>query len=247
MGVSGKRPKQSKKPRSGHAAGKTADREIEVKLGLEDRAGILRRLAKLRAEVLIDRVHEMNTLYDTADGALAAQGQLVRIRVERPAGNGANSPKKPGAKAVGACEGKGMALLTFKGPPEGGLADRAAGNDGYKIREEQESQVEDPVAMAKVFAAMGLVPWFRYEKYRSTFKLPGVPGAKVELDETPIGDFLEIEGSPAAIDRAARQLGFRRSDYITKSYGALFMEQQNARGTSGSEPTPADRLPDMIF
>jgi len=243
MGSSGKRPKR----RSGRVAGKAADKEIEVKLRLKDRAGMLRRLAKLRAEVLVDRVHEMNTLYDTAEGALAAQGQLVRIRVERRAGSAAASGKKLGTKAMQADMGKGRALLTFKGPPEPGLGDAAADGSGYKVREEQESQVEDPVKMAKVFAAMGLVPWFRYEKFRSTYRLPGIDGAKVELDETPIGDFLEIEGQPKAIDRAAKQLGFRRSDYITKSYGALFMEQQGVRGTSGSEPRPLDHLPDMVF
>jgi adenylate cyclase class 2 len=144
--------------------------------------------------------------------------------------------------------GKGRALLTFKGPPESDFAAPAAARSrAYKIREEHESPVEDPVEMAKVFAAMGLVPWFRYEKYRSTYRLPGIVGAKVELDETPIGNFIEIEGQPAAIDRAARQLGFHRSDYITKSYGALFMELQALRGTAGSEPRPLDRLPDMVF
>src|ERR1700679_4050587 len=118
MGSSGKRPKQR---RSGGVASKSAGKEIEVKLRLSDRAEMLRRLAKLRAELLVDRVHEMNTLYDTAEGALAARGQLVRIRVERPAGNAASSRKKQGAKAAGAEMGKGRALLTFKGPPEAGL------------------------------------------------------------------------------------------------------------------------------
>ena len=246
MGSSGKRPKQRRTNRAASKApGKAAGKEIEVKLRVSDRAGMLSRLAKLRAELLIDRVHEMNTLYDTAEGALAARGQLVRIRVERPAGGASGSRKKQGRKVAPA--GEGRALLTFKGPPESGLGGPAATSSEYKIREEHESPVEDPVEMAKVFGAMGLVPWFRYEKYRSTYRLPGIAGAKVELDETPIGDFLEIEGSQAAIDRAAKQLGFRRSDYITKSYGALFMEWQGVRGTSGHEPRPLDRLADMVF
>jgi adenylate cyclase, class 2 len=243
MGTSGKRAKRT----SGRVATKAAGKEIEVKLRLSDRAGMLRQLAKLRAELVVDRVHEVNTLYDTAEGALAVLGQLVRIRIERPAGGAGGSRKKPGAKAAQTQMGKGRALLTFKGPSESGLGDPSATSRAYKIREEHESPVEDPVEMAKVFAAMGLVPWFRYEKYRSTFRLPGIAGAKVELDETPIGDFLEIEGPQAAIDRAAKQLGFRRSDYITKSYGALFMERQGMLGTSGSEPRPLDRLPDMVF
>jgi adenylate cyclase, class 2 len=250
MASTGKRPKERRSDRAASKAkGKASGKEIEVKLRLSDRPGMLRRLAKLRAELLVDRVHEMNTLYDTAEGALAARGQLVRIRVERPAGNTASSRKKQkrGANVAQGQVGKGRALLTFKGPPESDLAGSAATSGAYKIREEHESPVEDPVEMAKVFAAMGLLPWFRYEKYRSTYGLPGIAGAKVELDETPIGDFLEIEGQQAAIDRAATRLGFRRSDYITKSYGALFMERQGVRAASGSEPRPSDRVPDMVF
>jgi hypothetical protein len=64
---------------------------------------------------------------------------------------------------------------------------------------------------------MGLRPWFRYEKYRSTYRLPGFSELLVELDETPIGDFLELEGECGAIDRCAVLLGFRPADYIVKS------------------------------
>ena len=46
---------------------------------------------------------------------------------------------------------------------------------------------------------------------------------KVLLDETPIGNFLEIEGSPRWIDRTARALGFFDGDYITRSYGYLYL------------------------
>ena len=84
---------------------------------------------------------------------------------------------------------------------------------------------------------MGLSPCFRYEKYRSTYRLPGLPGLLVELDETPIGDFLELEGDSASIDRAAALLGFGPGDYITKSYGILFLEQRRSAGGA------AERLP----
>jgi adenylate cyclase class 2 len=46
----------------------------------------------------------------------------------------------------------------------------------------------------------------------------------VTLDETPIGDFLELEGPSDWIDRTARDLGFSTSDYITSSYITLYME-----------------------
>jgi hypothetical protein len=52
----------------------------------------------------------------------------------------------------------------------------------------------------------------------------------VELDETPIGEFLELEGPPSAIDRMAKLLGYSRSDYITKSYLALYLAQCRKKG-----------------
>ena len=188
---SGKRPKR----RPGRAAGKMAGKEIEVKLRLDDRADILKRLGRLRAELVNDRVHETNTLYDMADGSLAANGQLVRIRIEQPAGR----EKRGRQKKLRGETGRARALLTHKGPPEGSAAGGKADGNRYKIREEQESEIENPEEMAKVFKAMGLLPWFRYEKYRSTYRLPGISGVKVELDETSIGDFLELEGQPEAI------------------------------------------------
>jgi adenylate cyclase, class 2 len=216
-----------------------AGKEIEVKLFLSDPAAMSKLLVRLRARVLAGRVHEMNTLYDTSDGSLAAHGQLVRIRVETPAKQRCSSgPEPPGTPP--------KAVLTHKGPAQGNLAGAAGAR--YKVREEQESQIDDPKAMAKVFATIGLLPWFRYEKYRTTYALPGIPNVKVELDETPIGAYLELEGDPRAIDRAAKRLGFCPADYITKSYGALFMEQRGARRAGGTcEPKPCDRLPDMIF
>ena len=69
---------------------------------------------------------------------------------------------------------------------------------------------------------MGYRAVFRYEKYRTEYVKPRSEG-KVLLDETPIGNFIEIEGSPRWIDRTARQLGYKTGDYITRSYGYLYL------------------------
>jgi adenylate cyclase class 2 len=58
------------------------------------------------------------------------------------------------------------------------------------------------------------------------------------LDETPIGEFLELEGEPGWIDRTARELGFSEADYITDTYGALF-EAYRARNPGAGA--------DMVF
>ena len=76
---------------------------------------------------------------------------------------------------------------------------------------------------------LGYEPVFRYEKYRTEFTRPGHAGA-VMLDETPIGDYLELEGSPRWIERTARALGKSPAEFITASYGALYREHCQARG-----------------
>ena len=84
--------------------------------------------------------------------------------------------------------------------------------------------------MERILRALGLGPVFQYEKFRTTYVLPGIPGVKVELDETPVGSFLELEGTESAIDRAATSLGYSSADYSTKTYGALYIEFCRSRG-----------------
>jgi adenylate cyclase class 2 len=58
------------------------------------------------------------------------------------------------------------------------------------------------------------------------------------VDETPIGNFGEIEGPPRWIDGVARRLGIAPQQYITQTYAALFLEWK-ARTRS--------RAPEMTF
>ena len=48
--------------------------------------------------------------------------------------------------------------------------------------------------------------------------------------DTPIGYYLELEGSRRWIDKTAARLGFSHDDYITKSYGLLYREHCETRG-----------------
>lgn len=231
--------------KSGHGAPKRTGTEIEVKLRIADRRRLLQRLARLKAKLNSSRLHEMNTLYDTARGNLARHGQMLRLRVERPAAraNGAGKARKMGKQRPAI-----PALLTFKGPAKGAKAKRAS---RYKVRVEREVRIADHEELPPILEALGLRPWFRYEKFRTTFRLPGMKNLDAALDETPIGLFVELEGKPGQINRAAGLLGFHGSDFITKSYGALFMEARGRSRThgkaSGVEPTPFSGLPDMLF
>jgi len=108
---------------------------------------------------------------------------------------------------------KGAAKLTYKGPGSAGR---------HKDREELEVSAADPPVLGAILQRLGFRPAFRYEKFRTEFRRD--PGGDATLDETPIGVFLELEGTPAWIDRTARRLGFAEKDYITDSYGTLYLK-----------------------
>ena len=228
--------------KSGRRAAPRAHTEIEVKLRIPDKRRLLGQLARLKAKFIGPRVHEMNTLYETPDGSLSRRGQMLRLRVERPASRakGVGRARKADPGKLGT-----SALLTFKGPAKG----RKASRPGlYKIREESEVSLSDPGEALIILKALGVRPWFRYEKFRTLFELPRMRGLTVALDETPIGVFLELEGPREEINRAAELLGFARSGYINKSYGALFIEERGLAGrASHNEPVPFSGVPDMVF
>jgi adenylate cyclase, class 2 len=116
----------------------------------------------------------------------------------------------------------GHTLLTYKGPSEQGR---------YKKRHEIEIALQDAYGLEQIFNEIGYHPIFRYEKFRTEYAKPPSTG-KVLVDETPIGNYLEIEGSPRWIDRTARLLGFSTADYITRSYGYLYLAYCRERRSS---------------
>jgi len=116
-----------------------------------------------------------------------------------------------------------VATLTYKGPPD---------VSRYKSREELETGIADARAMTAVLERLGFEPVFRYEKHRTEYRQSA--GGTAALDETPIGVYLELEGSAGWIDRAARRLGFTESQYITASYAGLYFAWCDRRGIQPS-------------
>ena len=112
-------------------------------------------------------------------------------------------------------------ILTYKGVTSADLR--------YKSRPESETHVDDGKRMLAILGGLGYRPVFRYEKIRTAFR-DQTKGAVVCLDVTPIGAFLELEGPRRWIDRTARALGYEPADYITSSYGALYLDSCRARG-----------------
>jgi adenylate cyclase, class 2 len=115
------------------------------------------------------------------------------------------------------------------------LTHKAKGTTGrHKVRVELETRVDNGEQMDAILRALGFTPTFRYEKYRAEWS---DGRGHVVLDETPIGNFGEIEGSPRWIDRTARALGIDRSDYITQTYAPMFFAWKRRTRSKATEMT----------
>jgi adenylate cyclase, class 2 len=115
------------------------------------------------------------------------------------------------------------------------LTHKAKGTTGrHKVRVERETRVQDGEQMDEILRALGFTPTFRYEKYRAEWS---DGKGHVVVDETPIGNFGEIEGVVRWIDRTARALGIARADYITQTYAPMFFEWKRRTGSPAKEMT----------
>ena len=109
-------------------------------------------------------------------------------------------------------------FLTFKGPVQPST---------MKVREEIETAIGDAGAMLTILESLGFRVWFRYEKMREEFWFGD---AIIAIDETPVGTFVEVEGSEAGVLRAVEGLGRGPSDYVLASYRTLYIEHQTRAG-----------------
>jgi adenylate cyclase class 2 len=102
--------------------------------------------------------------------------------------------------------------LTFKKPIEKAV---------FKVMEEIEVEVSDFDGMNEILLSLGYAKVFRYQKRRELFALGGTT---VNLDETPIGNFVEIEGEKAEIESVASTLKLHIEEGISKNYLELYRE-----------------------
>lgn len=202
-------------------------REIEIKLRIENAAALAAKLEELGAR-RIRRVFEQDTLFESYDHGFRKLQAILRLRQETPVelhearGKGTRRARKP----IGG-------ILTFKGLVDGPSAAGAK----YKEREEIEYRIDDVGRFACVLRGIGMQPWFRYEKYRTECRCRRFPMLKFDVDETPIGTFLELEGPRRQIDRAASELGYSKAEYIATSYLELFAKECARRGVKARNMT----------
>lgn len=200
------------------------EQEIEVKFYLRDLAKVEQTLQKLNARLAQKRALETNLRFDTPDTSLGRHRRVLRLR--RPAPG--YQPDDP------------QGLLTYKGPTQSGQA--------ISIRQEIEVVVSDFESAQHLLEALGYQVVVMYEKWRTVYRIGPVD---IDLDETPLGCFIEVEGpNTAGIQEVAQLLGLDWEARSGESYMSLFNRVRVARGLSaqnlsfaefqGVEVTPQD-------
>lgn len=188
--------------------------EIELKFPVPDPAAFQSMLPALGFHLDTSRTFESNTLYDTPHRDLRARKELLRIRQYGQ-----------------------LWTVTHKRPS---TSTEQSADAKYKVRIETETHVDDGEATAEIFSHLGYTPVFRYEKYRTEWsQMPlfaaerpdGAIGHLV-VDETPIGNYAELEGPPDWIDSMLELLGVDASSSLTDSYGKLFQDWKERTGST---------------
>ena len=174
--------------------------EIEVKLACDD----LDRLRNAGFQLTLEtpRHFEDNWLLDLPDQPLFKQGAALRVR---------------------SVDGTGT--VTYKGVV------KETNESRLKVREEIETGVDEPERMIELFERLGYHRSFRYQKYRTDYCV-ALDGRelKVVLDETPMGNFIEIEGDEASVGNALDVAGFGSDEIIRESYPELQASRCKAQG-----------------
>lgn len=186
--------------------------EIEVKFRVHDTRSLAATLSQLGFHCKTERTFERNTLFDTPDHTLRGSRQILRLR-------------RYGDRWI----------LTHKATTPNDSPEAR-----HKERIETETVVDDGDAITCIFAALGYVPSFAYEKYRSEW---ADDRGHCVIDETPIGDYAELEGPRDWIDSTLQSLKVDPADVTILSYGRIFEQWQQQTHSSAQNMTFAEITP----
>lgn len=108
-------------------------------------------------------------------------------------------------------------IVAFKGPQM-----------GKNVMDREEIEMElDGDKFREIMSKIGIKPIRKKQKYRETFKFKE---GEVVIDETPIGNYLEIEGPEEFIIDITKKIGFSEKDHIIKTYSQLAKEYYKKEG-----------------
>ena len=164
--------------------------ELEVKARVENPDALARALAAAGA-ALVFQGEMTDRRYDRGR-SLEARDEVLRLRVYRPVDGG-------GGAAYG--------VLAWKGP----VSTRGA----YRHRAELESRIADPDAALALLQRLGLEVTLRIDRTITQYRLGA---AVLRVERYPAMDtLLEVEGEPAAIERAIAATGLPRERFVPES------------------------------
>ncbi len=188
-------------------------REVELKSVVPDVAAT-RRHVEAAGGLLTYEGRLIDLRYGDKLGTLVQTDQVIRLRVY-------------------SLEGASEGYLEWKGPTQY--------DDGYKVREEVSTRVDDPVALARILASMGLIVVREIERRIAQYTLAG---AVVRFEEYPRMDHLvEIEGQPDSIERAIELSRLPREGFTAErlpEFVARFEARTGQKGALSAQELAGD-------
>lgn len=134
------------------------------------------------------------------DGALEARDEVLRLRIYRGS--------------------EDHAVLAWKGP--------VSVQGGYKHREELEARITDGAAALVILERLGYEVVMRIDRTIAEYRLSG---AAVRIEWYPAMDVLvEVEGEPAAIERAVAATGLPRARFLPESLPHFVADYERRTG-----------------
>lgn len=173
--------------------------EVELKSVVDDVA-MRRALLERAGATLTFEGRLEDRRYDSAERALLARDEMLRVRTYRSRDGGAR------------------AEVNWKGPTRQ--------EKGYKLREEIGTHVDDGEVLELIVERLGFSVTMRIDREITQFELGG---AVVRFERYPrMDDLVEVEGSPEQIERAILALDMPR-DGFTSERLADFVRRYEAR------------------
>ena len=176
-------------------------REVELKSVVDDVDERRRRIEAAGARMVFEGRLE-DRRYDTPDRRLSAVDEVLRLRTAHD---------DDGARAV----------LEWKGPTRH--------DGGYKVRDELTANVTDAGPMAAILERLGFAVSGEIDRSVIQYALDD---AMVRFERFPRMDpLVEVEGPPAAIERAITALGMDRAGFTADRLPAFMARFERRTGT----------------
>ncbi|MEO7965310.1 MAG: class IV adenylate cyclase [Gemmatimonadaceae bacterium] len=179
-------------------------REIELKGLVENESASRARLVAAGARLVFEG-ELTDRRYDMPNASMFERDEVLRLRIVRSA------------------EGE-RARLEFKGA--------ASFPDGYKLREEIGTSVDDAATMHDILCALGFIVTREIDRHIASFELTGT---MVRFERYPRMDTLvEVEGEPESIERAIAALGIPRPAFTTDCLADFVRRYERRTGMRGA-------------